>query len=91
MGKEEYKVPDNWWRSEEYYNIPLEEFMNIIKSSIKNGYSMSIGGDVSESGYSSKYDIAMVPSFDIPSQYIDENVVNLDFLMELQLMTMLFI
>ena len=71
--KEEYKVPDNWWRSEEYYNIPLEEFMNIIKSSIKNGYSMSIGGDVSESGYSSKYDIAMVPSFDIPSQYIDEN------------------
>ena len=47
--------------------------MNIIKSSIKNGYSMSIGGDVSESGYSSKYDIAMVPSFDIPSQYIDEN------------------
>ena len=34
---------------------------------------MSIGGDVSESGYSSKYDIAMVPSFDIPSQYIDEN------------------
>ena len=47
--------------------------MSIIKSSIKNGYSMSIGGDVSESGYSSKYDIAMVPSFDIPSQYIDEN------------------
>ena len=71
--KEEYKVPDNWWRSEEYYNIPLEEFMNIIKSSIKDGYSMSIGGDVSESGYSSKYDVAMVPSFDIPSQYIDEN------------------
>ena len=71
--KEEYMVPDNWWRSEEYYNIPLEEFMNIIKSSIKNGYSMSIGGDVSESGYSSKYDVAMVPSFDIPSEYIDEN------------------
>ena len=31
--------------------------------------------------------LAMVPSFDIPSQYIDENVVNLDFLMELLLMT----
>ena len=71
--KEEYKVPDNWWRSEEYYNIPLEEFMNIVKSSIKNGYSMSIGGDVSESGYSSKYDVEMVPSFDIPSENIDEN------------------
>ena len=58
-------------RSEEYYNIP-RRIGDIIKSSIKNGYSMSIGGDVSESD-TSKYDIAMVPSFDIPSQYIDEN------------------
>ena len=71
--KEEYKVPDNWWRSEEYYNVPLDEFMNIIKTSIKNGYSMSIGGDVSESGYSSIHDVAMVPSYDIPSEFIDEH------------------
>tara|TARA_B100000214_G_scaffold22343_1_gene14855 strand:- start:1192 stop:2400 length:1209 start_codon:yes stop_codon:yes gene_type:complete len=71
--QEEYKVPDNWWRSEEYYNIPLDEFMSIIKNAIKNGYSMSIGGDVSESGYSSIKDVALVPSYDIPSEYIDEN------------------
>ena len=71
--KTEYKVPDNWWKSEEYYNIPLEEFMYIIKNSIQNGYSMAIGGDVSESGYSSINDIAMIPSYDIPSDYIDEN------------------
>ena len=71
--QEEYKVPDNWWRSEEYYNIPLDEFMSIIKNAIKNGYSMSIGGDVSESGYSALKDVALVPSYDIPSEYIDEN------------------
>ena len=71
--KVEYKVPDNWWRSEEYHNIPLEEFMEAIKNAIKNGYSMSIGGDVSESGYSSENDVAMIPSYDIPSKYIDEN------------------
>ena len=48
----EYKVPDNWWRSKEYYNVPLDEFMFAIKNAIENGYSISIGGDVSESGYS---------------------------------------
>ena len=33
--QEEYKVPDNWWRSDEYYNIPLDEFMTAIKDAIK--------------------------------------------------------
>ena len=71
--QEEYKVPDNWWRSDDYYNIPLDDFMLAIKNAIKNGYSMSIGGDVSESGYSSNYDAAIIPSYDIPSENIDEN------------------
>ena len=71
--QEEYKVPDNWWRSEAYYNVPLDEFMFTIKNAIENGYSISIGGDVSESGYSSTNDVAMIPSYDIPSDFIDEN------------------
>jgi len=71
--QQEYKVPDNWWRSDAYYNVPLDEFMFAIKNAIKNGYSISIGGDVSESGYSSTHDVAMVPSYDIPSEFIDEN------------------
>ena len=71
--KEEYKVPDNWWRSDAYYNVPLDEFMFAIKNAIENGFSISIGGDVSESGYSSNHDVAMVPSYDIPSDFIDEN------------------
>ena len=69
----EYKVPDNWWRSEDYYNVPLDDFMFAIKNAIENGYSISIGGDVSESGYSSAHDAAMIPSYDIPSEFIDEN------------------
>ncbi len=69
----EYKVPDNWWKSDAYYNVPLDDFMFAIKNAIENGYSISIGGDVSESGYSSNHDVAMVPSYDIPSEYIDEN------------------
>ena len=71
--KGEYKVPDNWWHSKDYYNVPLDVFTNIVKEAIRNGYTMAIGGDVSESGYSSHKEVAMVPSYDIPADYIDEN------------------
>ena len=36
----EYKVPDNWWRSQEYHNVPLDAFMIGVKNAIKNGYSI---------------------------------------------------
>lgn len=69
----EYKVPDNWWRSDDYYNVPLDDFMKAIKSAIQNGYTLSIGGDVSESGINSEIGVAMIPTYDIPSAYINEN------------------
>ena len=69
----EYKVPDNWWHSTEYYNIPLDDFMKIVKKSIREGYTISIGGDVSESGFSRKTQVALIPDFDIPAEYIDES------------------
>lgn len=68
----EYEVPDNWWHSQEYYNIPLDEYMTILKNAVKNGYSVAIGGDVSEAGIDSWNKVAIVPTFDIPSEYIDE-------------------
>ncbi|HQH18472.1 MAG TPA: C1 family peptidase [Bacteroidales bacterium] len=71
--KAEYDVPDNWWNSDDYYNVPLDVFMNIVKTSIKNGYTMAIGGDVSEPGYESDMQVGVIPTFDIPSEYIDEN------------------
>lgn len=77
--KAEYKVPDNWWHSANYYNVPLDDFMSIIKNAIKNGYSMSIGGDVSESGMDNKTGVAVVPSYDIPAAYIDEHARQLRF------------
>lgn len=69
----EYEVPDNWWHNKDYYNIPLDDFMSILKNAIKNGYTLAIGGDVSEAGYDSWTKCAVVPTFDIPSEYIDEN------------------
>ena len=75
-----YDVPDNWWRSERYNNVPLDDFMAAIKKAMKNGYTMFIGGDVSEPGYESHAEVAMVPTFDIPSEYIDENARLLRFM-----------
>jgi len=71
--KVEYKVPDNWWHSKDYYNVPLDVFMKIIKEAIIKGYTMSIGGDVSEAGFSRETQCAMIPDFDIPEKFIDEN------------------
>lgn len=71
--KVEYEVPDNWWHNKDYHNIPLDDFMNAIKKAIKSGYTLVIAGDVSEAGYDSWSKCAIVPTFDIPSEYIDEN------------------
>lgn len=71
--KVEYTVPDNWWHSKEYYNIPLDEFMSVIHRAIRQGYTLSIGGDVSEAGYLPDQDVAIIPSFDIPPEYINED------------------
>ncbi len=70
----EYEVPDNWWHNKDYYNIPLDDFMNVVKASIKKGYTFAIGGDVSEAGFLAREaNAAVIPSFDIPSAAIDEN------------------
>ncbi|MEN8192487.1 MAG: C1 family peptidase [Bacteroidota bacterium] len=70
--KIEFEVPDNWWHSSNYYNIPLSKFMDIIHRSVREGYSIALGGDVSESGYCSSTDAAVVPTYDISSEFIDE-------------------
>jgi bleomycin hydrolase len=69
----EYQVPDNWWHSKDYYNVPLETFMKILDNALSQGISVSLGGDVSEPGKNADKKVFMVPTFDIPSQYIDDN------------------
>lgn len=69
----EYEVPDNWWHNKDYWNIPLDDFMKLFKSAIKNGYSICIGGDVSEPGKVADKDVFLIPEFDIPSEFINES------------------
>lgn len=68
-----YEVPDNWWYSDDYYNVPLDEYMEIVKRAIREGYTLTIGGDVSEPGKIPEKDCFVVPTFDIPAEYINED------------------
>jgi bleomycin hydrolase len=67
-----YDVDDNWWRSKDYYNVPLDEYTATLRKCIESGYTVAIGGDVSEAGFDSETQCAMVPSFDIPSSFIND-------------------
>ncbi len=71
--KHEFKVPDNWWHSKDYLNLPLDVWYDVIRKSIKRGYSIVIGGDVSEPGKVGVSDISFIPSFDIPERYINQD------------------
>jgi bleomycin hydrolase len=69
----EYKVPDNWWHSTDYCNVPLATFMETLKKVVRAGYTVGIGGDVSEAGFDRKSQVAIIPDFDIPSAYINDD------------------
>lgn len=53
------EVQDNW-RWAESYNLPLDEFMQVMDEAVRNGYTFAWGSDVSEKGFSRK-GIATVP------------------------------
>lgn len=69
----EYKVPDNWWHSDIYYNVPLDAYMSALRNAVRKGFTVSIGGDVSEPGLDRATQCAVIPDFDIPSAYINDD------------------
>jgi bleomycin hydrolase len=58
------EVPDNWSFAD-YYNIPLDEMMKLIQSSLEDGYSVCWDGDVSNHGFSHKYALAILPETNV--------------------------
>lgn len=53
------EVQDNW-RWAESYNLPLDEFMEVMDQAVRNGYTFAWGADVSEKGFT-RQGIATVP------------------------------
>jgi len=60
------EVPDNWAESD-VYNVPLDEFHQIVDNALMNGYTVEWGSDVSEPYYSEKNGMALVPQKEVPS------------------------
>lgn len=53
-------IPDNFSNGQ-FYNLPLDEFMQVIDSALDDGFTLSLDCDVSERGFSSKNGVAIVP------------------------------
>jgi bleomycin hydrolase len=68
-----FDVPDNWRRDSSYYNLPLNEWYGVIKNAINKGYSIVIGGGNEEPGYYGAENLGVIPDFDIPQDYINQD------------------
>ncbi|HSG67729.1 MAG TPA: C1 family peptidase [Bacteroidales bacterium] len=71
--KTELVEPDNWWHCDDYYNLDLKDFMQVIDDALDSAYTVCICGDISEPGYDSWKEVGIVPEFDIPPGYINES------------------
>jgi bleomycin hydrolase len=57
------EVPDNWTAGL-FYNLPLDEFMQVINNALSTGYTVAWASDVSDRGFSMKDGVAIVPEKD---------------------------
>ena len=62
------EIPDNW-SNDLYFNVPLNDLMQVIDHALLNGYSICWDGDVSDRGFSHKHGLAILP---------EKNVEDLD-------------
>jgi bleomycin hydrolase len=54
------ELPDNW-AAGLFYNVPLDDLMQIIDNSVALGYTVAWASDISDRGFSMKEGVAIVP------------------------------
>ncbi|MBN2090794.1 hypothetical protein JW964_14370 [candidate division KSB1 bacterium] len=54
----ELEIMDNWQHYDQYFNVPLDIFVEIIPNALKKGYSLTIDMDLTEKGYQTHRSIA---------------------------------
>jgi len=54
------EVQDNW-ALQSSYNLPLDEFMEVMESALMKGYTFAWGADVSEKGFGYRDALAILP------------------------------
>jgi bleomycin hydrolase len=58
------EVPDNWsWAS--FYNVKIDELIQVMDNAIDKGYSIGWASDVSEKGFSWRNGVAIVPETEV--------------------------
>lgn len=62
------EIPDNWVEAQ-YYNVPLDEMVEIVNYSLNNGYTVSWDADVSEKGFSHGEGTARLLNFKADKEY----------------------
>lgn len=73
------EVPDNW-SNDPYFNLPIDDLMEIVVNSLKDGYTVCWDGDVSDKGFSHKKGLAIVPLkdwSDMSSEEVDSVYTNI--------------
>lgn len=69
------EIPDNWnWQTA--YNLPINDFKEVMNQCIANGFTFAWGADVSETGFLRKDGLAIVPETPY-NQLTDEEKKNL--------------
>ena len=62
----ELPIPDNWMH-ERYYNLPIDELMQVMTHALKNGYTIAWDGDVSHKGFNHRGGLATLPDNPAPA------------------------
>ncbi len=63
------EIPDNWAHAH-FYNVPIDEIVEIMDYALEKGYTVNWDGDVSEKGFSHANGVAINPAITaIPDSY----------------------
>lgn len=55
------EIPDNY-SNKSYYNLPIDNLVDMVDNAIEKGYSIAWDGDVSEKGFNAGKGIAVLPT-----------------------------
>jgi aminopeptidase C len=61
------EVPDNW-RMKDFFNVPIDELIQIMDYALSHGYTVDWDGDTSEDGFTSRKGVALFPSSNVTQE-----------------------
>ena len=69
----EFRVPDNWEHNTNFLNLPLPDYYEAFKGALKQGFSVAVSIDTTESSYRSTGKYCFIPDFELPAAQINQS------------------